>query len=78
MASERLTSNLSVIDIYGYCGHSVLNEYAQGGDGNQLHINHPYLTPIQKLGYARDLARAIADMQSIDGEDRPSLIHGGR
>mmetsp|Transcript_9446 Transcript_9446/g.14041 ORF Transcript_9446/g.14041 Transcript_9446/m.14041 type:complete len:539 (-) Transcript_9446:11-1627(-) len=76
MASEQLASNPSVIDIYGFCGHSVLNEYAKGGDGNKLHKKYPDLAPIQKLEHARDLARVIADMQRIDGEDRPSLIHG--
>ena len=32
LATERLTSSPHVVDIYGYCSTSVLNEYADGGD----------------------------------------------
>ena len=77
MASEQLTASQYVVDIYGHCGHTVINEYASGGDADRLHKKYPRMSWFQKLGHARDLARGLADVHNlIDGQ--AAIIHGGK
>lgn len=63
MAMERLTSSPYVANEYGFCGQSVLTEYAprSGRDliKSRLHV-------WERVQIAYDLARALSDMHSID------------
>lgn len=64
LAMERLTSSRHIVDIYGYCGQSVLSEFAP--DNARTAIKNESLTPFDRLVMGRDLALALADLHSID------------
>lgn len=76
MASEQLTFSPHIINIYSYCGHSAINEYASGGDADRLHKRFPQMSMIEKMAHARDLARGLSDIQNLIGP--LSLVHGGK
>lgn len=59
------------LKIYGFCGLSTINELANEGDLISKKIKNPN----EKLKYARDIAKAVADLQSFDGENITTLIH---
>lgn len=74
VATERLTSSEHVIDIYGYCGQSVINEFAQ--DGDLFHyVRKHQISPREKLKMARDVALALADVHDIEGKDNATIVH---
>jgi len=64
MAMERLTSSPYIANEYGFCGQSVLTEFAPQS-GRDL-IKNKRLHTWQRLEIAHDLAAALADMHSID------------
>lgn len=70
IASERLTSSPHIVDIYGFCGLSVLNEL--GGHLTRIRSNVPLK---ERLRYARDLAAGMADAHSIDGAPNALVVH---
>lgn len=76
MALERLTSSPNVINIYGFCAHSVLNEYA---DGPRLgtFADKSKKKPLKRLEMARDIVSALADVHSIDGDNNATFVHLG-
>lgn len=64
MAMERLTSSPYIANEYGFCGQSVLTEFAPKS-GRDL-IKNKKLKTWQRLQIAHDLAAALSDMHSID------------
>lgn len=74
VAMERLTGSPHVIDIFGYCGHSVMTEYA---DGKRLGAvaDKASKTPLVRLQMAADIAEGLADVHGIDGNDKVSFVH---
>jgi serine/threonine protein kinase len=64
MAMERLTSSRHIVDAYGYCGQSVLTEYMPLTARER--VKHK-LSSVERLLLGRELARALADVHSIDG-----------
>jgi serine/threonine protein kinase len=77
VVSERLTSSPHVIDIYGFCGVSALNEYADGGSFALYFRNHRRnITNAQLLDFAQSAALGLADIHEIDGrENITSFVH---
>jgi len=78
LASERLTSSPHVIDIYGFCGGSALNEFADGGSFGRMirRLNETVIPPEELLVYARDAALGLADIHEIDGHgNTTTMIH---
>ena len=71
---ERLTSSPHVINIYGFCGHSVITEYADGPRLGTL-ADKSKKIPLKRLEIARDIASGLADVHGIDGDDQPSFVH---
>ena len=71
---ERLTSSPHVINIYGFCGHSIISEYADGPRLGTL-ADKSKKTPLKRLEIARDIASGLADVHGIDGDDQPSFVH---
>lgn len=74
VAMERLTGSPHVIDIFGFCGHSVYTEYA---DGKRLgsvadKARKEYLATLEM---AKDIAEGLADVHGIDGDDKVSFVH---
>lgn len=57
-----MTKSHFTVNIYGFCGHSSLQEFA-GGDLKSL---LPKLDPIDKLRVATWLANGVADIHSVD------------
>jgi Protein kinase domain len=71
---ERLTGSRHVIDIFGFCGHSVLTEFADGKRLGDL-ADKNKKNPLARLRIAIDIASGLADVHSIDGEDNASFVH---
>jgi serine/threonine protein kinase len=68
---EKLTSSRSVIDIYAFCGMSVVTEFAK------LSVRHAAkkMNSVEKLDVAVQVARGLAAVHSIDNSKRASLVH---
>lgn len=80
LASERLTSSPHVIDIFGFCGGSAINEFADGGSFGRMvrrmNDTEASIPPERLLVYARDAALGLADVHEIDGRGNvTTLIH---
>jgi serine/threonine protein kinase len=67
---ERLTASRNIIDIYAYCGTSVVTEFA----GKELADNINRLNSMERLDMAIQVAQGVADVHGIT-PDRPSLVH---
>ena len=61
---ERLTHSPYIISAYGYCGQSVMTEYASGTA--REHTKNKHLNSRERLKMGRDLARAVAQLHSMD------------
>mmetsp|Transcript_13944 Transcript_13944/g.39670 ORF Transcript_13944/g.39670 Transcript_13944/m.39670 type:complete len:800 (+) Transcript_13944:513-2912(+) len=74
VAMERLTSSPHVIDIFGFCGHSVMTEFADGSRVGQL-ADKAKRKPLERLRIARDIASGLADVHGIDGDGNATFVH---
>jgi serine/threonine protein kinase len=68
VAMERLTSSPHVINAFGFCGHSVLTEFANGPRLGEL-ADKSKSTPLARLKIASDIANGLADVHGIDTKD---------
>jgi hypothetical protein len=68
---ERLQGSPRVVNIYGYCGTTVATECINGRLLKGVAKNK---TSMQKLSLATQIAEALDDVHSIDG-DQPSIAH---
>ena len=75
LAMERLTRSPHIVDIFGYCGMSVLTEYATGSARN--FVKNRALRSLDRLEIGRDLAQALADVHGIDypNSTNVTLVH---
>lgn len=71
---ERLTSSPHVINVFGFCGHSVLTEYADGSRVGEL-ADKSKKKPLVRLKIARDIALGLADVHGIDGDGNATFVH---
>lgn len=69
LAMERLTASPHIIDIYGFCAMTVIQEYA-GGQLHELKLNDT-----EKLDLAVGLARGIQHIHHIDDSKEPAMAH---
>lgn len=74
IAMERLTSSKHVINVFGFCGHSVMTEYADGTRVGEL-ADKSKKKPLARLRIARDIASGLADVHGIDGDGDASFVH---
>lgn len=74
IAMERLTSSEHVINIFGFCGHSVMTEYADGTRLGAL-ADKAKKKPLERLKIARDISNGLADVHGIDGDGDASFVH---
>eukprot|EP00548_Thalassiothrix_antarctica_P014963 CAMPEP_0194174542 /NCGR_PEP_ID=MMETSP0154-20130528/8704_1 /TAXON_ID=1049557 /ORGANISM="Thalassiothrix antarctica, Strain L6-D1" /LENGTH=762 /DNA_ID=CAMNT_0038887995 /DNA_START=96 /DNA_END=2384 /DNA_ORIENTATION=+ len=74
VAMERLTSSPHVINLFGFCGHSVMTEYADGSRVGEL-ADKSKKTPLARLKIARDIAMGLADVHGIDGDGNTTFVH---
>lgn len=89
VAMERLTHSNFVMDIYGYCGQSAINELADFsiGEGNAIgslqkfdrHMRGKHKVAAVdklKLQIGASLAVGVAHVHEIEGRDNPaSMVH---
>lgn len=84
VAMERLTHSPFIMDIYGYCGQSALNELAEFGNGElaslekvdrRMRGNEDPTTYLLKLQLGASVAVGVAHIHEIDDDDRPSMVH---
>lgn len=61
---DRLTASPYVVNAYGFCGQSVVTEYAPSPGRD--HIKSYELRNRARLKLARDLARGLADIQALE------------
>jgi len=79
VAMEVLTSNPSVIDIYGHCAHSALNEIAFGEV--DVLLKDKSLSPNERLKIARELVvtlhkiHHVSDVTKFHKNSAVSLVH---
>jgi len=71
VAMERLTPSPYVMDIYSYCGNSVITEFATQSFNNYIKQSNPF----ERLLLARDIARGMADIHGIDAGGNVTLVH---
>lgn len=71
-ASEHLTFSQYVVDIFGFCGNSVLNEKAQS---TLKYIYHKSMSEKKLIEYARQAARGLADAHNVMGEENFTIVH---
>jgi serine/threonine protein kinase len=64
LAMERLTSNPYIVNVFGYCGQSVLSEFATSSA--RQFLKNPAMSSEHRLKMARDIARAVTAVHSID------------
>lgn len=74
VAMERLTSSPHVINVFGFCGHSVMTEYADGKRLGEL-ADKSRKKPLERLKIARDIAAGLADVHGIDGDGNSTFVH---
>ena len=74
VAMERLTASPHVINVFGFCGHSVMTEYADGKRLGEL-ADKSRRTPLARLKIARDIATGLADVHGIDGDGNATFVH---
>lgn len=74
ISMERLTSSPHVINIYAYCGHSVVNDFADGPRLGDV-ANKIKGKPIEMLKIAADIAEGLADVHGIDGDGNATFVH---
>jgi len=89
MAMERLTKSPNVINVYGHCGQSLLIEVGgmtlidaytikKKGNSNNTDEKGDVVSPLQKLKWGMQAARALSEVHSIDSPNgmHPTLAHG--
>lgn len=74
VAMERLTSSPHVINVFGFCGHSVITEFADGPRVGAL-ADKARKKPLERLRIARDVANGLADVHGIDGDGNATFVH---
>eukprot|EP00536_Pseudo-nitzschia_multiseries_P015098 jgi/Psemu1/216852/e_gw1.820.11.1 len=60
---DRLTASPYVVDAYGFCGQSVLTEFAESSGRD--HVKRYDIGSRDRMRIARDLARGLADIQAL-------------
>jgi serine/threonine protein kinase len=69
IVSERLTSSPHVMNVYGICGLSLLNEMGRPERHWQRKVH-----PERRLHMAQQLANAVADLHDIDGTNVTTAV----
>jgi serine/threonine protein kinase len=60
---EKLTASPYIVDSFGFCGQSVMTNFARSSGRNL--IKDPALKWLTRLKLARDLARGLADLHAL-------------
>ena len=73
--TEKLSASPNVIDIFGYCGGSTINELGDGGDlKSYLKIRNNMIPPAQLHSFATDMMRGMRDIHFVDKTTFPTMM----
>jgi len=72
---DELSHSQYVVDIFGYCAQSAMNELGVGDLHKAEKFFGSEFTGFKKLQLARDVASGIADLQEIDNQKGPLIVH---
>eukprot|EP00977_Amphora_coffeiformis_P008867 scaffold2003_cov157-Amphora_coffeaeformis.AAC.1 len=84
VAMERLTGSPYVVDVYGYCGQSAINELADFPMEDMTYLEklsrrmrgmYDHESLYLRLGIASSIARGLADVHRASGDGRPMMAH---
>lgn len=84
LAMERLTGSPYVVDVYGYCGQSAINELADFAIEDMTYLEklsrrlrgmYDHESLYLRLGIAASVARGLADVHRAGGDGRPMMAH---
>jgi Protein kinase domain len=73
MVMDRLTASPYVVNAYGFCGQSVLTEYASST--GREYVKRYDVRNKERFRVVRDLAFGLADIQTLQPLDHSSYIH---
>lgn len=73
MASERLTWSKRVVDIYGYCSQSCVNELLVSDLEQHRKRGRP--NSMELLRLSKEAALALADVHSLGGANYTAMVH---
>jgi serine/threonine protein kinase len=74
VALERLTASPHVINLFGFCGHSSVTEFADGKRLGDL-ADKMSKVPLARLQIALDISNGLADVHGIDGDGNATFVH---
>lgn len=84
VAMERLTASPYVVDVYGYCGQSAINELADFPFDNMQYLEtlsrrmrgiYDHESLFLRLGIAAGMAQGLADVHRAGGDGRALMAH---
>lgn len=84
VAMERLTASPYVVDVYGYCGQSAINELADFPFENMQYLEklsrrmrgiYDHESLFLRLGIAAGMAQGLADVHRAGGAGRALMVH---
>eukprot|EP00934_Nitzschia_sp_Nitz4_P001848 Nitzschia sp. Nitz4//scaffold37_size175936//46004//47650//NITZ4_002036-RA/size175936-processed-gene-0.38-mRNA-1//1//CDS//3329549758//1848//frame0 len=73
VVSDLLTASPYVVDAFGFCGQSILQEWAPSGGRD--YVKDYDVRNRERLRIARDLARGLADIQALRPLPHDEYIH---
>jgi serine/threonine protein kinase len=69
---ERLTSSPYVMNIYGFCGMTVVTEFA----GKTISdVANQLPSSVERLNLAIEIAQGLTDLHSVGNAGRPTIVH---
>jgi hypothetical protein len=71
MAMERLTRSTHIVNIYGFCGQSVMTEYASSTARSRT--KDKSLSSFDRLKLGRDIVQAMTHLHSIDYDNATNI-----
>jgi serine/threonine protein kinase len=84
VAMERLTASPVVVDVFGYCGQSAINELADFPIPDMQYLEklsrrmrgkYDHESMFLRLGLAAGIAKGLADVHRAGGDGRPMMAH---
>jgi serine/threonine protein kinase len=73
IVNGRVEGSPRIVNLYGYCGMTVATQFI-GGDNNTMKKATRGMTPEEKLAVGIQLAQAVADIHTVDG-NQATLAH---
>ena len=78
MATERTSASQHTVDMYSFCGHTMISEFADKGTLSDLiwpMNGNSTLSMRERLHYAMEVAKGLTALQFVDDPDVASIVH---